>query len=111
MDSLNHYAEIVRQTLETLASVPHHNRAISDRVVCDTEKGNFVWLVEGWNGSTRVHHCLVHIEIIDGKIWVQKDRTEEGIATQLEAAGVPKENIVLGFHPPDIRPYTEYAVA
>ncbi|MFN0112370.1 MAG: element excision factor XisI family protein, partial [Blastocatellia bacterium] len=33
------------------------------------------------------------------------------IATDLEEAGVPKEDIVLGFQPPKVRPYTEYAVA
>jgi len=28
----------------------------------------------------------------------------------LIAAGIPKDKIVLGFHSPDVRPYTEFAV-
>jgi hypothetical protein len=37
--------------------------------------------------------------------------TEDGIATDLLEAGVPKEDIVLAFHAPEMRPYTEFAVA
>ena len=35
---------------------------------------------------------------------------EEGIAAHLLEAGIPKEDIVLAFHSPDMRPYTEFAV-
>ncbi len=37
------------------------------------------------------------IDIIDGKLSIQHDGTEEGIAHKLVAAGVPKDTIVLGF--------------
>jgi len=47
----------------------------------------------------------------DGKIWVQYDDSEEGIATDLPAAGVPRQDIVLGFRPPELRQYTEFAVS
>ena len=47
--------------------------------------------------------------VINGKLWIQQDNTE-GIALELERYGIPKKHIVLGFHPPDIRPYTGYAV-
>ncbi|MFM6201853.1 MAG: element excision factor XisI family protein, partial [Dolichospermum sp.] len=45
------------------------------------------------------------------KIWIQYDDTEEGIANDLIAAGVPKEDIVLGFRHPRIRPFTNFAVS
>ncbi|MGB0387815.1 MAG: element excision factor XisI family protein [Ardenticatenaceae bacterium] len=32
------------------------------------------------------------------------------IRHQNETAGIPKNQIVLGFQPPDIRPHTEFAV-
>ena len=40
-----------------------------------------------------------------------RDGTEHGIAVDLTAAGIPKEYIVLGFREPELRQYTEYAVA
>jgi XisI protein len=48
----------------------------------------------GWDKDRRVHGCLVHIDLIDGKIWIQRDGTEDGIAADLERAGIPKEDIV-----------------
>jgi hypothetical protein len=50
------------------------------------------------------------VDIRNGKIWIQHDGTEEGIANRLIASGVPKEDIVLGFHSPFMRQYTEFAV-
>jgi hypothetical protein len=53
----------------------------------------------------------VHVEIKGEKIWVQQDGTERGIATDLLAAGIPKDRIVLGFKPPHSRAHTQFAVA
>jgi hypothetical protein len=53
----------------------------------------------------------MHLDIIDGRIWIQCDNTDFVVAHDLERAGVPKKDIVLGFQPPEVRPLTEYAVA
>ena len=42
---------------------------------------------------------------------MQYDGTKYGVARELADAGVPEDHIVLGFREPEIRPYTEYAVA
>jgi len=65
----------------------------------------------GWHNDRRVHGCLVHIKINNGKVWIQRDGTEYGMANALVDAGVPKDHIVLGFRSPEIRPYTGFAVA
>ena len=62
----------------------------------------------GWDGDEYVHGAVIHIDLLGQKIWVQYDGTEEGVATDLVDAGVPKEDIVLGFRPPELRPYTEF---
>jgi hypothetical protein len=49
--------------------------------------------------------------LIGGKIWIQYDGTEEGVATELLEAGVPKAHIVLGFRHPRERKYSGRAVA
>ena len=59
----------------------------------------------------RSHGCLLHLDIIDGKIWIQRDGTEDGVALELEEAGIPKTDIVLAWHPAKLRPYTDYAAA
>ncbi len=60
--------------------------------------------------GTRIYGCVLHVDIKDGKIWVQHDGTEDAIADQLVALGVPKQDIVLAYHAPHVRQYTEFAV-
>jgi hypothetical protein len=84
---------------------------IQSEVILDRTRDRYVWMDVGWDGNRRVHGCLVHIDIIDGKIWIQRDGTEEGIAADLERAGIHKEHIVLEFRPPEVREHTGYAIA
>ena len=65
----------------------------------------------GWEGYRRIHAGLIHIDLKDEKIWVQRDGTEYGVANELVDLGVPREDIVLGFQAPYKRPYTDFAVA
>ncbi len=68
-------------------------------------------LVEiGWQNGRRIYGTLLHIDIIDQKLWIQQDGIEEGIADELVALGVPKQQIVLGFKPIDRRKVTEFAI-
>ncbi|MFM7369899.1 MAG: element excision factor XisI family protein [Sphaerospermopsis kisseleviana] len=53
----------------------------------------------------------MHVDWIDHKIWIQYDDTEEGIANDFIAAGVPTQDIVLGFRHPQIRQYTNFAIS
>ncbi len=39
-----------------------------------------------------------------------QDGMEDGIADYLERVGAVKTEIVLGFHPPELRQYTGYAL-
>ncbi|NET09834.1 MAG: XisI protein [Merismopedia sp. SIO2A8] len=48
--------------------------------------------------------------LVDGNIWIQDDDTEDDIATDW-VAGVPKEDIVLGFRHPKVRQHTGFAIA
>ena len=65
----------------------------------------------GWkDANTRIYGCILHVDIIDGKIWVQHDDTEDAIAEQLVAKGVPKQDIVLADHAPHLRQYKEFAI-
>lgn len=50
------------------------------------------------------------MRIRNGQFWIEEDWTEEGIATDLVRAGVPKEDIVLTFHEPKMRQYTDFAI-
>jgi len=49
--------------------------------------------------------------ILDDKIVIQYDGTEVGIANELVARGVLKQDIVLAFHAPYLRQFTEFALS
>ncbi len=111
MAALTNYAEIVEQVLDVYTKVPYAHGDLRCEAVFDRHRGRFVLITLGWDDEERVHHPLAHIDTIDGKLWIQTDNTEHGIAPDLVRAGVPKSDIVLAFRPPEVRQHTEYAVA
>lgn len=111
MASVTHYRPIIEQVLTEITRVPYAYGDLQTETVFDLAHDRYLVMTVGWDGSRRIHHCLIHLDVLDGKIWVQRDSTEHGIATDLEAAGIPKNQIVLAFQPPELRPYTDYAVA
>ena len=111
MDPLNHYRDIIEAILTEIASYPHRLDTCEYRTLFDRKSDSYMLLRLGWEKNHRIHHAIIHLEIINGKIWIQENNTDQLIADQLEAAGVPKTDIVLGFQHPSVRQYTEYAVA
>jgi XisI protein len=75
----------------------------------DTERDHYFWFHVGWNGKIRDFGITVYLRIQHEKIWIEEDWTKQGIANELLEAGVPSEDIVLGFQHPTKRPLTEFA--
>jgi len=111
MDSLNRYREIIEQLLTRLAAIPLNHPGVHDTTVFDRRTDHYLVVREGWLNKRREHYIVAHLAITNGKIWIHADGTEEGLASQLEGAGVPRSDIVLGFQPPHVRPLTEYSAA
>ncbi|MFQ5630480.1 MAG: XisI protein [bacterium] len=111
MVKIENYRQMIRKILLEHTKIPYAHGDIRLEPVLDSESDRYLLMIVGRNNHRRVHGCLVHIDIIDGKIWIQRDGTEYGIANELVEAGVPKNHIVLGFRSPEIRKHTEFAVA
>lgn len=111
MDQLNLGREVVERVLCGLAAEGYSYGQLTDQVVFDRERDHYLLITQGWDGPRRVHHVLVHLQLIEGKIWVQQDGTERGVALDLIDAGIPKDRIVLGFKSPELRQHTGFAVA
>ncbi len=110
MDTELNYHKTVKHTLAAYATLYSENNESPLYTLFDDEKQRYLLLDVGWHGDEYVHHTPIHIDIIDNKIWVQYDDSEEGVATDLLEAGIPKSSIVLGFRPPKVRSYTEFGV-
>lgn len=109
MDTLKLYRQIIERILTEYAQIPYAYGDIKNQTILDREHDHYVLVNVGWDDG-RIHGCLIHADIIDGKFWIQRDGTEHGVARELEAAGVPKSHIVLAFRSPEVRKHTDYAV-
>ncbi|HBI42314.1 MAG TPA: XisI protein [Planctomycetales bacterium] len=110
MDRLERHREAVRRVVEEYASYKPSHGQIESEAVIDNKRDHYEVMHVGWDGARRVHGCVVHIDIRDGKVWVQYDGTSHPVTEELLAAGVLREDIVLGFHPADVRKLTGFAI-
>jgi len=111
MDTLTRYRHIVRELIFAYASYKPSHGHIETEAIIDSERDHYEVVHVGWDGARRVHGTVVHIDIIGEKIWIQYDGTSCPVADALLAAGIAREAIVLGFHPPEVRQHTDFAVA
>lgn len=118
MDSLNFNArDVIEKVLKDYAEFLSSDEQVQVELVFDRERGReaccqayrYLLVETGWQNGYRIYGTLLHIDVIDHKLWIQHDGTEEGVALDLVAAGIPKEQIVLGFRPLSERKYTEFA--
>jgi|SRR4028118_2212243 hypothetical protein len=110
MASLENYRKIVKQLLTEYAQIPASDNEVQNETIFDSENDRYMLLSLGWSKGRRIHHCVMHIDIIDGQVWIQANNTDRLIAEELVAAGIPPEAIVLGLQPPEVRRYTAYGV-
>lgn len=112
MDKLTRYKQLIKQAItryaELLKSPPPSELEVV--IIFDDERGQYLLFEIGWKDDRHVRYMPLYICLRNDKIWIEEDLTEEGIATYFLEHGVPKQDIVLGFQPPQIRPYTEFAV-
>lgn len=109
MEKLTQYRQIVRELLTAHATTDDPN--IECQLIFDTEHDHYQVLDLGWQDLNRIYACYIHLDIKDGKIWIQHNMTEADIGQELVDKGVPASDIVLGLHHPYKRPYTHYGVA
>lgn len=107
---IENYRKLIQSIVEKQADDNTDEREVETQIAFDLKRDRYLMFHVGWRGERRVFGCVIHIEIKQGKIWIQRDGTEVGIANELIEAGVPKSDIVLGYRSPYIRQFTELAV-
>jgi hypothetical protein len=81
------------------------------QLVIDETRDRYLLIEIGWHQNQRIYGTLIHIDIINKKIWIQQDGTEEGIANELVNLGISPQQIVLAYKTLDRRKITEFAVS
>lgn len=111
MEKVEKYRDCIKQVLTKYATYKPSYGEVDMQVIFDTEHNHYQVVRVGWDNKQRVYGCPIHLDIKDGKIWIQQNGTEIDLGQELVNIGVPKSDIVVGFHPPYMRQFTEFAVS
>ncbi len=102
IDRVARYHKLVRTIVERIAAEPLADQPDVELLfICDEERGHYLHMTAGWHKHYPAYAVILHIRINDGKIVIEHDGTEN-LGDELRAAGVPKDDIVFGFLPPEL---------
>ena len=104
------YSQIIQTLIKEQASL-HKSGDVRVEKIFDTKHHHYLLVQVGWAKNHWVYGSIFHLDIIDNKIYIQQNNTEQSVAERLVELGVDKENIVIGFHSPFKRQFTDYAVS
>lgn len=111
MDKLSNYRQSIKEFLIEQTKSKVVGGDIETEVIFDDNRDRYLLIDLGWQEHQRIYNCVIHLEIRDSKIWIQRNQTDKPIADVLISMGVAKEDIILGLQPPYIREYTGLGVA
>lgn len=111
MDRVETYREIVKRIITEYAALKPSYGDIDVETIFDEAHDHYEMVYAGWTRRSRIHGAVIHVDIRDGKVWIQHDGTEDGIANEFLEAGIPHKHLVLAFHPPEARKHTPFAVS
>ena len=109
MDKLDRYRQAIQTIILQRQGLRLAHGNVETEIIFDKERDHYQIVHVGWDRDEFIYGALVHIDIKHEKIWIQWNGTEDDLAVELVALGIPKEDIVLGLHPPSLRRFTEYA--
>lgn len=112
MDKVKKYQDIIINFLHFYQEETGGNKPeapVQHRIMIDRERNSFQLLSVGWNGNRYIFGPLFHFDIIDDKVWMQCNNTEWEVVDYLMAHGVDRQDIVLGFVPPQARHLSGFA--
>lgn len=105
------YRKLIMEVLSAHADIAEDNQEIRTVTIFDTHSDRYQLLRIGWNGSKHIFNPILHLDIIEDKVWIQQNKTDIEIGEELAKVGIPKSNIVLGLIPPHLRAYNpEYCI-
>lgn len=98
MDRINQYRQIVQELLTEFAQNDGKAQLIFDQI-----HDRYLVMHNEWQDDYRIYGCAIHLDIIEGQVWIQHNSTEIYLDRELINRGVSAHDIVLGFRSPSIR--------
>lgn len=108
MDRMMHYRQLIEEHITRIVELVNRQYRTDEgegiaHCVFDEDHDNYALVKAGWTKGRRSRGTSLFVRLRDGKIHVEEDWTEDGIANALVEAGVPEDDIVLAFQSPALR--------
>ena len=111
MDKLEEKRRVIENVLLKYTQPPFAEEEIEIETIFDRHHDRYLLVEIGWENDSRVYQTVAHLDIINEKVWIQLDKTPNGIANDLLENGFAKDQIVLGFRSETLRKMSEFALA
>lgn len=112
MDKIVSYSNTIKIVLQEFVDYISGSPSSSDCVLVSDDAHHVYAVFDlGWENGRRIQVMAVLIRLVNGKVYVEDDNTDYGFVDRLLDAGIPAKDMVLAWHPPKMRPHTEFALA
>jgi hypothetical protein len=96
---LTRYRQLLRQVVELHAAKKPGDRQLESLAICDPTNDNYLMMDVGYDHVGRADNVIIHLRLRDdGKVLIEYDGIEYGIAHNLIEACIAKEDILLNMY-------------
>ena len=96
---LARYRQLLRQVVEMHAAMKPGDRQLESLAISDPTNDNYLLMDVGYDHVGRADDVILHLRLReDGKVLIEYDGIEYGIAHDLIEAGIAKEDILLNMY-------------
>lgn len=110
MDKITHYRQVLKEIIHQHSRYSPSQKKCETLAIIDEDSDNYLLIDVGWHDSKRTHFVILHLRIIEQKIYVEWDGLESGVTRILLEKGVLKDDIILGFIRPEKRDLIDFSL-
>lgn len=99
METIKTYSDAIQQILTEYAEYMSTDDLLQVETLFDTKRHHYQIVVLGWQNNKRVYHNLIHLDIIDGQIWVQNNNTQFTFVEDFNRFNIPRKDVINGLIP------------
>ncbi|MGI8639756.1 MAG: element excision factor XisI family protein [Pyrinomonadaceae bacterium] len=99
------YRQMLRNVTEAHAQMSSPMDYVKSTAVSDFSQTNY-FLID-FDSQDKKHYIVFHLCLKDGKVWIEQDGIEYGVAQDLIKAGVARQDIVLAFQDKEVMSESE----
>jgi hypothetical protein len=110
-NKLNRHRQLLQQIIRQHAAMKLGDRQLESLAICDPTNDNFLLMDVGYDQAGRADDVIIHLRLrADGKVLIEYDGIEYGIAQDLLDAGIAPDDILFNMYATP-RPFKEAIAA